>query len=55
MPAISPGSHRRPVERLNRSASEVEAYNLQLQCKPLVFSVFGQLADASRGWLSSRC
>jgi DNA polymerase-3 subunit delta' len=34
-------------ERLNRTAREVEAYNLER--KPLVFSIFGQLADASRG------
>jgi DNA polymerase-3 subunit delta' len=34
-------------ERLNRSAREVEAYNLER--KPLVFSVFGLLADAARG------
>jgi DNA polymerase-3 subunit delta' len=34
-------------ERLNRSAREVETYNLER--KPLVFSVFAQLADASRG------
>jgi DNA polymerase III subunit delta' len=34
-------------ERLNRSAREVETYNLER--KPLVFSIFGQLADASRG------
>jgi DNA polymerase-3 subunit delta' len=34
-------------ERLNRSAREAETYNLER--KPLVFSIFGQLADASRG------
>lgn len=34
-------------ERLNRSAREVEAYNLER--KPLVFTVFNMLADASRG------
>lgn len=34
-------------ERLNRSAREVETYNLER--KPLVFAVFGQLAEASRG------
>jgi DNA polymerase III subunit delta' len=34
-------------ERLNQSAREVEAYNLER--KPMVFSIFGQLADASRG------
>jgi DNA polymerase III subunit delta' len=34
-------------ERLNRSAREVETYNLER--KPLVFSVFNLLADASRG------
>jgi DNA polymerase III subunit delta' len=34
-------------ERLNRSAREVETYNLER--KPLVFSIFGLLADASRG------
>jgi DNA polymerase III subunit delta' len=34
-------------ERLNRSAREVETYNLER--KPLVFAIFGQLADASRG------
>jgi DNA polymerase-3 subunit delta' len=33
-------------ERLNRSAREVEAYNLER--KPLVFAVFGQLAEATR-------
>jgi DNA polymerase-3 subunit delta' len=34
-------------ERLNRSARDVEIYNLER--KPLVFSVFGLLAEASRG------
>jgi DNA polymerase-3 subunit delta' len=34
-------------ERLNRSAREVETYNLER--KPLVFSIFGLLAEASRG------
>lgn len=34
-------------ERLNRSAREVETYNLER--KPLVFTIFGLLADASRG------
>jgi DNA polymerase-3 subunit delta' len=34
-------------ERLSRSAREVEIYNLER--KPLVFAVFGLLADASRG------
>jgi DNA polymerase III subunit delta' len=34
-------------ERLNRSARDAETYNLER--KPLVFSIFGQLADASRG------
>jgi DNA polymerase III subunit delta' len=34
-------------ERLNRAAREVETYNLER--KPLVFAVFGLLADASRG------
>ncbi len=34
-------------ERLNRSARDVETYNLER--KPLVFSVFGLLADAARG------
>lgn len=33
-------------ERLNRSAREVETYNLER--KPLVFSVFGLLAEATR-------
>jgi DNA polymerase III subunit delta' len=33
-------------ERLNRSAREVETYNLER--KPLVFSIFGLLADAAR-------
>jgi len=34
-------------ERLNRSARDVETYNLER--KPLVFSIFGQLAEAARG------
>ena len=34
-------------ERLNRSVREVETYNLER--KPLVFAVFGLLADESRG------
>jgi len=34
-------------ERINRSAREVEIYNLER--KPLVFSVFGLLAEAARG------
>ncbi len=34
-------------ERFNRSARDVEVYNLER--KPLVFAVFGQLAEASRG------
>jgi len=34
-------------ERLNRSARDVETYNLER--KPLVFAVFGLLADAARG------
>ncbi len=34
-------------EHLNRSAREVETYNLER--KPLVFSTFGLLAEASRG------
>jgi DNA polymerase III subunit delta' len=34
-------------ERLNRAARDVEAYNLER--KPLVFTVFGLLADAARG------
>ena len=34
-------------ERLNRSARDVEIYNLER--KPFVFSIFGLLAEASRG------
>jgi DNA polymerase-3 subunit delta' len=34
-------------ERLNRSARDVETYNLER--KPLVFAVFNLLADAARG------
>jgi DNA polymerase-3 subunit delta' len=34
-------------EWLNRQARDVEMYNLER--KPLVFAVFGQLAEASRG------
>jgi DNA polymerase III subunit delta' len=34
-------------ERLNRSARDVETFNLER--KPLVFSIFGQLAEASPG------
>lgn len=34
-------------ERLNRSVREVETYNLER--KPLVFAIFGQLAEATRG------
>jgi DNA polymerase III subunit delta' len=34
-------------EHLNRSARDVEAYNLER--KPLVFAIFGLLAEASRG------
>jgi DNA polymerase III subunit delta' len=34
-------------ERLNRSARDVETYNLER--KPLVFAIFGLLAEASRG------
>jgi DNA polymerase-3 subunit delta' len=34
-------------ERLNRSARDVEAFNLER--KPLVFTVFGLLAEAARG------
>jgi DNA polymerase-3 subunit delta' len=34
-------------DRLNQSARDVEAYNLER--KPLVFAVFGLLAEASRG------
>jgi DNA polymerase III subunit delta' len=34
-------------EQLNRSARDVEAYNLER--KPLVFAIFGLLAEASRG------
>ncbi len=34
-------------ERLNRAARDTEAYNLER--KPLVFAVFGMLADAARG------
>ena len=34
-------------ERLNRSARDVEVFNLER--KPFVFSVFGLLAEASRG------
>jgi DNA polymerase-3 subunit delta' len=33
-------------EKVNRAARDVEAYNLER--KPLVFSVFGLLADAAR-------
>jgi DNA polymerase-3 subunit delta' len=34
-------------ERLNRAARDVETYNLER--KPLVFNIFGLLADAARG------
>jgi DNA polymerase-3 subunit delta' len=34
-------------EKVNRNAREVETYNLER--KPFVFSVFGELADAARG------
>jgi DNA polymerase-3 subunit delta' len=34
-------------DRLNRSARDVEIYNLEK--KPLVFTIFGLLAEASRG------
>jgi DNA polymerase-3 subunit delta' len=34
-------------EKVNRSAREVEAFNLER--KPFVFSVFGVLAEAARG------
>jgi DNA polymerase-3 subunit delta' len=34
-------------EKVNRAAAEVETYNLER--KPLVFAVFGMLADAARG------
>jgi DNA polymerase-3 subunit delta' len=34
-------------DRLNRSARDVETYNLER--KPLVFTIFGLLAEASRG------
>ena len=34
-------------DRLNRSARDVEIYNLDR--KPLVFTIFGLLAEASRG------
>jgi DNA polymerase-3 subunit delta' len=33
-------------EKVNRAARDVEAYNLER--KPLVFSVFGALAEAAR-------
>ena len=33
-------------EKINRSAREVEAYNLER--KPFVFAVFGELAEAAR-------
>ena len=34
-------------ERLNRSARDVEVYNLERE--PFVFTIFGLLAEASRG------
>ena len=34
-------------EKVNRAASEAETYNLER--KPLVFAVFGALAEAARG------
>ena len=34
-------------EKVNRTAREVETYNLER--KPFVFSVFGELAEAARG------
>ena len=34
-------------DKVNRAARDVEAYNLER--KPLVFSVFGALAEAARG------
>jgi DNA polymerase-3 subunit delta' len=48
--ANSPGRLARTAdlwERLNRSARDVETYNLER--KPLVFAIFGVLAEASRG------
>src|SRR5262249_27827297 len=38
-------------ERINHAAGEVDEYNLER--KPLVFNVFGWLAEASRGWYLS--
>ena len=46
----SPGRLARVADlwdRLNRSARDVETYNLER--KPLVFAIFGMLAEASRG------
>jgi DNA polymerase-3 subunit delta' len=34
-------------DRLNRAAREVETFNLER--KPMVFNVFGWLAEAARG------
>ncbi len=34
-------------EKVNRAAADAEIYNLER--KPLVFNVFGWLAEASRG------
>jgi DNA polymerase-3 subunit delta' len=34
-------------DKVNRAAREVETYNLER--KPLVFAVFGALAEAARG------
>jgi DNA polymerase-3 subunit delta' len=34
-------------EKVNRAAADVETYNLER--KPLVFAVFGLLAEAARG------
>jgi DNA polymerase-3 subunit delta' len=47
------GQGRRPLrlaqawENVNRTARDVEMYNLER--KPLVFKVFGWLAEAARG------
>ena len=48
--ANNPGRLARTADlwdRLNRSARDVEIYNLER--KPLVFAIFGLLAEASRG------
>ena len=39
-------------EKINTAVSDAQEYNLDR--KPLVFAVFGWLAEAARGWLPIR-